>query len=527
MARVLVTDDLDEQALAELRRQAEVQYRPGLTPAELLQAIADADALVVRSGTRVTRPVIEAGMRLRVIGRAGTGTDNIDVAAATERGIWVVNAPDSNSVAVAEHVFALMLALLRHIPAAGESLRRGEWKRSQFRGKELNGKVLGIVGLGRIGVKVAERARAFGMTVCAYDPFVAPGQAESLSVVPISLDELLRRSDIITLHVPAAADTQGLIGARELALCKPGAYLINCSRGSVVSGDALLQALDSGKLAGAGLDVFEREPPVGSPLLQHPKVVATPHIAGMTDEAQRNVALAVARQVLDVLQGRQPAFPVNAPALSPEQQARIGPHLDLARRLGKLYAGIAAAPTAAVEVSFAGQATELEPSLLTSAVLEGMLVGASDTPVNLVNARLIARNRGISVSETTSAESGPYASLISLVVGTPAGEHRLAGTVMQGQPYVVSIEDYPLLFIPAGTLLYTEHIEQPGILGRMGTALGDLGVNISFVQVGRHSRGGPGIMILGIDDAADGPVLAAVSQLPSVVRACMIRLPPS
>ncbi|NPV09004.1 MAG: phosphoglycerate dehydrogenase [Anaerolineae bacterium] len=526
MPRVLLTDPIDDEAVALLAREAEVLQVPQGGDARLTELASGADGIIVRSGTRIAREVILSAPSLRVIGRAGVGVDNIDLEAATERGVWVVNAPDSNSVAVAEHVFALMLCLARRVLWAAESLARGEWRRASFRGEELNGKVLGIVGLGRIGRRVAERGRAFGMIVLAHDPFVAPAQAQAVGARLVPLAQLLRESDFVTLHLPSTTETDGLLGEEQLAACKPGAYLINCSRGSVVDEAALLRALDSGHLAGAGLDVFACEPPKDSPLVRHPAVVATPHIGGMTREAQRNVALAVAEQVLAVLQGRPPSHPVNAPALSPEEQERIGPYLDLARRLGRFYAAVAEHPVVSVEMCFAGQAVETGTTLITAAALQGLLEGVSDMPVNLVNARVAALSRGISVTETTSASASPYSELLSLTIRTDDGPHRLSGTILHGQPYIVRIEDFWITFIPAGTLLYTEHIEQPGILGRMGTLLGERNVNISFVQVGRSARGGRGVMILGIDDVLSQDDLGAVCQQPSVIRARLVRLPP-
>lgn len=526
MPLVLVADDLEEGALELLRRRLEVRLRTGLSPQALLEEVSGCDGLIVRSSTRVTRAVIEAAPNLKVIGRAGAGVDNVDVEAATERGIWVVNAPDSNSIAVAEHVFALMLAMLRRLPTAWDSLRRGEWERGRFRGRELAGKTLGILGLGRIGSRVAERAAGFGMRVCAHDPFVSPEQAAHLQVELMPLAKLLATADIVSLHVPGSGTTTGLIGPQQLALMKRGAYLVNCARGAVVDEAALLQALDEGRLAGAAIDVFAQEPPRDNPLVRHPAVLATPHIAGMTEEAQQSVALAVAEQVLDVIEGRQPRYPVNAPALSPEQLARIGPHLDLARRLGRLYAQIAEEPIAAVEVALAGQAAEMETALIAAAALEGLLSQASELHANLVNARVLARNRGISVSETTRAQAGPYSSLVTLAITTPSRRHLLSGTLIHGQPYLAVLDDFAITFALAGALLYTEHIEQPGILGRMGTLLGDHGVNISFLQVGRRERGGRGVMILGVDDVLSPAVLQAVCKLPSVLRARMVCLPP-
>ncbi len=526
MNRILITDTLDDEAVALLAGKTDVVHLAGGDEAALLSLAAAADAILVRSGVRITRQVIEAAPRLRVIGRAGVGVDNIDLDAATERGIWVVNAPDSNSVAVAEHVFALMLALSRRLLGAAASVCRGEWRRGAYRGEELYGKTLGIVGLGRIGGRVAERARAFGMTVLAHDPYVAPSQAQSLGARLVPLNELLRESDYISLHVPATQGTDHLLGAAQLSQCKPGAYLVNCSRGNVVDEAALLSALDSGRIAGAGLDVFEHEPPTDSPLLRHPKVVATPHIGGMTREAQRGVALSAVEQVLDVLEGRPPSHPVNAPALSAEEQARLGPYLDLARRLGRFYGAIVGDPVVSVEMCYAGRAAEMKTAMVTAAALQGLLEGVSEIPLNLVNARLMALRRGISVSETTAPPVGAYSELVTLRINTDDGEHQLAGTIMHGRPYVVRIEDYWISFVPAGTLLYTEHTEQPGILGRMGTLLGERDVNISFVQVGRSARGGRGVMIVGIDDVMTIADLEQVRRLPSVAHARMVRLPP-
>ena len=524
---VLIADNIDKCALELLRQHGlETKIAAGASYEELLALVADADALVVRSRVPVTREMIAGARRLKVIARAGIGVDNIDLEAATERGIWVVNAPNSNAVAVAEHTIGLMLCLARRTPWAWESLRRGQWQREHFRGQQLHGKTLGIVGLGRIGSRVAERARCFGMKVIAHDPFVAPERASAVGATLVPLEELLRRADFISLHVPATPSTIGLLGVEELRLCKPTAFLINCARGAVVDEQALLEALDAGRLAGAALDVFSREPPLGSALVCHPLVIATPHIGGLTAEAQEDIALTVAQQILDVLDGRNPEHPVNAPALSPEERERLAPYTELARRMGLFYAGIAEEPTERLELGLLGEATGLRADVLEAAALEGLLSG-SEVPVNLINARRMALARGISISHTLSPTApSPYASALALSVSTPSGTRLLLGTTAHGQPYIVRIDDLQISFVPAGLLLYTEHIEQPGILGRMGTLLGEHGVNISFVQVGRQERGGPGIMILGVDDELSEALLGAIERMPSVRRARLLRLPP-
>jgi len=526
MPTVIISDEIDPGAVAELRRHLEVQEAYGVGQAELSRIVSDADALIVRSGTRVTAEIINAGRRLKIIGRAGTGVDNIDVEAATERGIWVVNAPNSNANAVAEHVLGLMLALSRKVPWAWQSVWRGEWKRGAFRGRELAGKTLGVIGLGRIGRAVAAKGLALGMSVCGHDPFLSPERAKDMGVRLLPLEDVLARSDYTTVHVPGGPATAKMIGATELRLCKPGSYLVNCSRGTVIDEEALLDALDRGTLAGAALDVFAEEPPGNMRLVRHPKVIATPHIAGMTEEAQRDVALSVARQVIDVLAGNQPSNPVNAPALTPEQQQRLGPYLGLARRLGTLCAQILVGPVSSIHVTVAGAPVDSEPSLIAAAVLEGLLSHASVTPVNIVNARLVARNRGIAVGETIAPQPNPFASLVSVKVTTEEGDQTIDGTIMHGMPYVVRVHGFWITFVPAGRLLYTEHVEQPGILGRMGTLLGDAGINISFLQVGRHSRGGRGVMIVGVDDNVSEATLEAIRNLPSVLSARRVMLPP-
>lgn len=523
-ARVLVTDPLAEEGIALLQENLTVDVRTDLDAAGLLAAIPAYDALLVRSRTQVTAEVIAAGNRLRVIGRAGTGVDNIDLAAATRQGVLVVNAPTGNTVAVAEHTLGLMLGLARHIPRADATMKAGEWAKKQLQGIELRGKTLGIVGLGRIGCQVAQRARAMEMIVLAYDPFVTEERAANLGVQLASLETLLDQADFVSLHVPLTSETRSMIGRRELARLKPSARLINTSRGGVVDEAALLEALNAGQLAGAALDVFEREPPEGNPLLTHPRVVVTPHLAASTAEAQRGAALEVAHQVVDVLAGRAPRYPVNAPALSPEEVAEISPYLDLATRLGRFYAQAVGNRLHGLTLDYAGEVIRCNIDLLTAAALQGLLSTVSEHAVNRINARTMAQDRGLRVVERRGGDAAPFTSLVTLCAETTDGERSVAGTVMRGEPHIVNIDGYWLDFVAKGVLLVSEHTEGPGILGRVGTLLGQAGINISFVQLGRRGRGRRGVMVMGLDDPASEEVLAALLRLPSIHSARLVRL---
>ncbi len=528
MHRILVTEPLAEEGLEVLRRQAEVDVNPGLSPQALVQAVAAYDGLVVRSKTLVTEELIAAAPRLAVIGRAGTGVDNIDLDAATRKGIVVVNAPYGNTVAVAEHTLGMLLALVRHIPRADSALRQGQWDKRGCQGVQVRGKVLGLAGLGRIGTAVARRALGLEMKVIGYDPFVTPERAAQVGVEWVPWEELLRSADFVSLHLPVSEQTVGVIGGRELALMKPSAYLINCARGGLVDEEALLEALEANRLAGAALDVFEEEPLLSSALLACEKVVLTPHVAGSTAEAQRDTAVEVAEQVLEVLAGQIPRYPVNAPALSGEELEQLGPYLDLSQRLGSFYAQLAGDHLRAAEVSCTGDIPSQRIDLIVSTVLVGLLAGTSEEPVNWINAKVLAHERGIAFAgrQEPLTRSG-WANLIELRLSTDSQQREVAGAVLRGEPHIVQIDGYWLDFIARGLLLVTEHIEQPGILGRMGTVLGDAGVNIHFVQVGRRERGGPGILVLGLDDPLTPEVLEQVLALPSIRSARMVRLSPT
>lgn len=524
MPRVLVTEALAEEGLARLRESVEVDVREGLAPAELL-AIADRyEALIVRSRTQVTAELLQAATRLQVVARAGSGVDNIDVEAATRQGVIVVNAPNGNTIAVAEHAMGCMLALARHIPAADAAVKAGGWPKGQLAGVELRGKVLGIIGLGRIGAALARRAAAFEMRLIAYDPFVAADHAARLGVEMVPLDRLLGGADFVSIHVPGSEHTLGLIGAARLALMKPTAYLINCARGGIVDEEALQAALAEGRLAGAALDVFTHEPPGRTPLVTSPRTICTPHLGAATEEAQRICALNVAEQVLAVLSGRPPRYPVNAPQLSGEEMAALGPYLDLATRLGSFFGQMTGNGVERVEVVYAGEAGQHDHALLRAAALAGLLRLVEEAPVNLVNANAVAASRGIAVAERTEPQAEGYTNLITIRAFARSGEHSVTGSVVRGRPRAVCIDGFWLDFPLEGYLLVSEHVEQPGVLGSMGAVLGETKVNISFVQVGRWGRGSRGLMVLGLDDPAPPGLLERIGALPSIRSVRLIRI---
>jgi len=516
--KVLVTDPLSEEGLAVLRAAdgVVVEVRTGLSEAELVDVIGDYDGLIVRSGTRVTARVIEAGRRLKVIGRAGVGVDNIDVDAATRRGVLVINAPEGNTVATAEHAIALMLALARWIPAAHASVVRDRrWERQRFIGVQIHGKVLGVVGLGRVGSQVARRAQALGMTVIAYDPYMSAERARELGVELTGLDDLCRRADFITVHTPLTPATRGLIGPRQFALMKDGVRIINCARGGIIDEQALYEALQSGKVAGAALDVFEQEPPWGSPLLESDKVIVTPHLGASTVESQVNVAVEVAAEVLRALRGELVRHPVNLPVLSPELMDKLWPYVDVAERLGRLFSQLAGGPLERVEVVYQGQLSQYECAPLTRAVLKGMLDTILQESVNYVNAWLVARERGIHVAETRHADETDFQSLITVRGWTAAGRQRsVAGTLTgPGRPTLVEIDGYRVNVDTPGLMLVARNVDRPGMIGRVGTILGEAGINIAFMQVGRQAVGSHAVMLLGVDDPIPPTVLERLRQV--------------
>lgn len=502
--RILIADSVDEEGLAPLRPHAEVVELPTISQQELVAAIPEFDALIVRSRSKVTAEVLQAGAagRLRVVGRAGVGVDNIDVAAATAAGVTVVNAPTGNVVAAAEHTVAMLLALARHIPEADQSMRAGEWKRNKFMGTEVRGKRLGLIGLGRIASLVAARCQGLNMEVVAFDPYVGKDYAANLGVHLVDLDELLRTSDFISPHVPATDQTRSMLGAAELSRCKPGVFILNCARGGVVNEAALAAALQSGQVGGAALDVFEHEPPTDSPLLHSPNVVLTPHIAGSTHEAQLQVALDVAEQVIDVLNGRLARYAINTPIIAPKDLEALTPYIDLAERLGHFLTQLEPGVLDHMELTAYGPIAELDITYLEAAALKGLLDRAVAERVNLVNARLIARQRGLGLSQRRVRHHNErYENLLTLTVGNGDRQRMVSGSILQNEPHIVCIDDLWVDFIAKGHLLLTWHHDRPGIVGRIGALLGENDINIAFMHLGRRSPRGEAIMVLGLDEA--------------------------
>lgn len=514
--RVLIADPIEASGLTALEGVAAVDIKTGLPAEELEAIIGEYDALMVRSQTKVTAAIIEAGAKLKIIGRAGVGVDNIDVPAATRRGILVVNSPAGNTIAAAEHSLAMMMALSRHIPAADASTKAGEWKRSKFMGSELYDKTLGVIGLGKIGSHVASVAQALGMKVVAYDPFVTPERASELGVSLASVSELVSLADYVTVHVPKTPETTHLLDAAMLAKAKPGVRIVNCARGGIIDEEALVEAIKSGHVAGAALDVFEQEPLDKQALRDlGEKVILTPHLGASTEEAQLNVAIDVAEQIAEVLAGGEARAAVNMPSVRPELLAVLKPFFPLAERLGAVAAQLADGPVESVEVAYMGALAEEEVKPLTAAVLKGVLTPAMRERVNFVNATHLAKERGVSVTEVKSAEETEYVDLIRIKLRTPNRERIVAGTLLSNDLLsIVQIDDYAFNLFPTGTLLFAPHQDVPGSVGRLGMLLGERQINIFGMQLGRKAKHGPALMVLNLDEHVPEAVLDEVMQLP-------------
>jgi len=524
--RMLVADGLAEEGLERLRNAGEVVVRAGLTEAELSALLPECEAVIVRSRTRVTAGAIHDAGRLRVIARAGVGVDNIDVEAATRRGILVLNTPQSSTIAAAEHTMAMLLALVRHIPQAHTALAAGTWARERFLGTELAGKTLGIAGLGKIGSEVARRALAFGMRVLAYDPYVTEERARRLGVELGTWDELLKGSDVLTLHVPLGPDTSALIGPAELAAMKPGALLVNCARGGLVDEAALRDALDRGPLGGAALDVFTQEPPApDDPLLSHPRVVVTPHLGGSTLEAQRSIAVDIAEQVLAALRGEPVHGAVNAPALGEDTWQQLDPFMHLSRALGALTQQLAEGQLSAVAMAYEGEVARLDTQPLTASFLAGFLRHISDQPVNLVNAVVLAKERGLRVSEAHTDLCEDFASQIIAEAQTSHGTLRLGGTLFgHREPRITLLNQWRLDLVPAPHMLFVWNEDRPGMIGRVGTILGQHAVNIANMHVGRHDAGGTAVMVLTLDATAPADVVREIGAADGIAQIKSVRI---
>lgn len=528
--KIFVADEVSDSGLQPLRDAGfDVEKRTGLSPAELGAALAGCAGLVVRSETKVTPALMDHATRLRVVGRAGVGVDNIDVAAATARGIVVMNAPDGNTITTAEHTLALLIALARRVPQANASLKSGKWDRKRFIGVELQGKTLGIVGLGRIGRVVASRARAFGMNIIAFDPFVAPEQARDLEIELAPLDDVFARADFLTVHTPSTAETRGIISRKAFSLMKKGVRIINCARGDLVDESALYEAIKSGVVAGAALDVFTSEPPAAdNPLLQLDEVIATPHLGASTAEAQEGVAFTVAEQMRDYLLTGGLRGAVNVPAIGTKELAALQPYIALAESLGRFQAQLVDEPVREVRLAYAGELVEFDANPVTRSFLAGLLRDIS-ARVNIVNGFVIAEERGITVTTSYVRAGAETAPAIGTRVVTNSGEQIVAGTIFgygdkTREGRITEIDSFHIEALPHGHMIVMRNRDVPGVIGRVGTILGERGVNISRFHLGRRERGGEAMAVVEIDVPLQDETLEELRAFPEVVYARQIKL---
>ena len=526
--RVLIADSIAPEGTEALQRHGvEVDIRTGLSTEQLVADIADFDGIVVRSETQVTEAVLAVGKRLQVVGRAGVGVDNIDVEAATLLGVTVVNAPSSNTIAAAEHTLALILSLARHIPQAHGVLTGGRWDRRSFIGTELLGKTLGIIGLGRIGTEVVRRASAFGMRIIGYDPYISNEQAGHVGVEMHSLDDVVRGADFVSLHIPLTDDTRHVINAGRMAAMKQGSFVINCARGGLIDEAALYQSLEAGHLAGAALDVFAEEPPGDNPLLQHPNVVVTPHLGASTAEAQAGVAVEVAEQIVDVLEGRTPRYAVNAPLVPPETYADLAPYIPVALAAGRLASQTVEGQPSRLAITYQGEVAQYETAILRAAVLRGFLERSSQERINLVNASTAAQRRGLHVDEHKTDDMGgsQFSNLLRLDVQASGGATTVAGSLTQDEVHIVQIDAYRVDMVPVGgPWMIVGHTDRPGMIGEIGTITGKNDINIASMQVSRERSRGPAMTVLGLDQGLSADQLDTVKAIPGAERVLVVTL---
>lgn len=525
MAKVLVSDPIDQVGIDILAQVAQVDVKTGLPAEELVKIIPEYDALMLRSGTKVTKEIIEAGTQLKIIGRAGVGVDNIDVPAATRQGIIVVNSPEGNTIAAAEHALAMMLSISRHIPAANQSVKSNKWDRKSFMGTEVYKKTLGVIGLGKIGSHVAAVGKSLGMKLLAYDPFISKDRADQLGCTLVDLDLLFSEADYITLHIPKTAETTHLIGKEALAKMKPTTRIINCARGGVVDEDALVEALEAGKIAGAALDVFEKEPLGESRLRELPNVILTPHLGASTAEAQVNVAIDVAEQIRDVLLGLPARSAVNIPGLTPDVMEKLRPYLQLAETLGNLVGQLAGGRIEQLNVKLQGELAINSPQPIVIAAIKGLLSQALRERVNYVNAAIEAKERGIRVIETRDAAAGDYSGSLHLEAKGSMGEHSVTGALLSnGEIRITDLDEFPINVPPSNYMLFTLHRDMPGIIGKIGSLLGSFNVNIASMQVGRKIVRGDAVMALSLDDPLPEGILSEIIKVAGIRDAYTVKL---
>lgn len=526
--KILISDSLSKEAIDILEKEKDlkVDVNTKLTPEDLKKAIKDYDALLVRSSTKVTKDVIDAADKLKIVGRAGVGLDNVDVDAASKKGVIVVNTPGGNTISTAEHTFSMMLSLSRSIPQADLSMKKGEWERKKFMGVELYGKVLGIIGLGRIGTEVAKRALSFNMRVVAYDPYLSFEKAKDLGIESLDLDSLLKQADYITVHTPLTDDTKHIISDRQFNMMKKGVKIINCARGGIIDEAALVKAIESGKVAGAALDVYEEEPPPkDSKLLRLDKVVLTPHLGASTEEAQVNVAIDIANTVRDMLLGRCVRNAVNMPCVDPEVFKVIEPYLKLSENIGSLITQIVEGHIKRVKIRYVGDILKYELSPFTVSVMKGMLTPILQETVNFVNSLVIAKERGITVIESKTAEIQDFASLIIVDVETDKSKSLVAGTLFtKTDPKIVRINEFWVDCSPEGNMLVVFNKDVPGIIGEIGTIFGKNNINIASVSFGRDIKGGNAVSVWNVDSDVPKKVLDDIKKAKNIQEVKLAKL---
>jgi len=523
--KVLVADGVSPKGIAILQKAGlETVVKDKLSAGDLLEIIGCFDGLIVRSASKVTKEVIAKAENLKVIGRAGVGVDNIDIAAATNRGIIVLNAPEGNTIAATEHTMAMMLAMSRNIPIANETMQKGEWNRKKYVGVELRGKTLGIIGLGRIGSGVAVRANAFDMKVIGYDPYVNEERAKNLSIEVVALDDLYRRADFITVHMPLTPQTKDMISEDVLRnKLKKGVRLVNCARGGIINEAALAQAVKDGIVAGAAIDVYEKEPVgPGHPLVGVPNIVLTPHLGASTVEAQIGVAVDVAHSVVDALNGRPVSTAVNMAPISPQVMQRIQPYFLLAERMGCTIRALADGAINEAEVAYNGEISELDTKMVTTAVLKGLLRPILLEGVNYVNAPVIAKSRNIKVKEVKNKDAENFANLITVKVSTAKGERKVQGTLFGEEARIVAIDKFRVDVDPHARILICPHINRPGIIGKVGSIIGEAGINISGMQVGKTDVEGTNIMVLTLDNDVPAALMEKVVAVDGIFGAKLV-----
>lgn len=525
--KVLISDNLHPKGVAifEAAPNIEVINRPGMPPEEFLEVVQDVDGLVIRSATKVTAKVLEVASRLKVVGRAGTGLDNVDIPEATKRGIVVMNTPGGNTVTTGEHAISMMLALARNIPQAAHSMREGRWEKKRFQGREVYNKTLGIIGLGRIGTVVASRAQGLKMRILGYDPYVRKEMVTSCGVEVVSLDELFARSDFISLHLPKTKESAHIINREAFKKMKRGVMIINCARGGLIDEEALKEALEEGIVAGAALDVFEKEPPVGSPLLLMGNVICTPHLGASTEEAQENVAVAVAEQMVDYLLNGTVKNAVNAPSVSGEVLNQLRPFLTLAEALGAFQTQIAEGPIDSINIEYIGEISKLDTTPLLHSIMKGLLYPIMRDEVNYVNAPAIAKDRGIHITETKVESAEDFTTQLRLTVRAGKTENLVAGTVFgRFEPRLVRINSFRLEAVPQGHMLFIYNTDRPGVIGAIGTTIGKHDINIARMTVGQEKERGQNIILLTTDTPVTPACLADVRALPHVASALPLEL---